>query len=210
MDHSTFSGFRRFGKYLRKWDMEFMATAMSPRWYFMDFYVYPPLIVLGLLVALDGGVGRMALSGGLVVLGLAVWTLAEYLIHRFAFHHFPGLQAVHLEHHAEPDGLHGSPTVVSVVAFAGLAFAPLWYLIGLPSAAALTVGVMMGYLAYAAVHYAVHHVTGLGPRWIRPQLRALIKAHAVHHHQFTSNFGVTTTLWDRVFGTYFVRDQSHP
>ena len=201
MDHSAFSGFRRFGQYLRKWDMEFMATAMSPRWFFMDFYIYPPLILLCLLVAFDGGTWQVVVSAGLAVLGLAIWTLAEYLIHRFGFHHMPGLKPVHLQHHAEPMGLHGSPALVTVMVFALLAFAPLWYLIGMAYAAALTAGLMLGYLAYVAVHYAVHHVSGLGPGWIRPRLRMLIRAHAVHHHKFECNFGVTTTLWDRVFGT---------
>ena len=186
---------------MRKWDMGFLATSMSPRWFFMDFYVYPPLIVLALAVAFDGSVARVAASSGLVAFGLLVWTLAEYLIHRFAFHHFPGLKAVHLEHHAEPTGLHGSPTVATVLAFAALALLPLWYLTDLPTAAAGTAGLMTGYLAYVAVHWCVHNVDSLGPRWIRPQMRALIRAHAVHHHKFTCNFGVTTTLWDRVFGT---------
>ena len=64
---------------------------------------------------------------------------------------------------------------------------------------------MLGYLAYVGVHYALHHVNSLGPTWLpaslRVWLRNLIRAHAVHHHQTQYNFGVTTTIWDRVFGT---------
>ncbi len=201
MNHSAILGFRRITEYVRKHDMGFLSTAMSPRWFFMDFYVYPPLILLALLVAFDGGPWRIAGSVVLVGVGVLVWTLAEYLIHRFAFHHFPGFKAAHLEHHAEPAGLHGSPTVVTVLVFAVLALTPLWYVWGLQTAAALTAGLMLGYLAYVGVHYAVHHVTSLGPSWIRPQLRALVRAHAVHHHKTEHNFGVTTTFWDRVFGT---------
>ena len=201
MDHSAVSMYRRFNEFVRRKDLGFLATAMSPRWFFMDFYVYPPLIVLCLLLAFDGGVARAVLSVGLVGLGLLVWTLAEYLIHRYGFHHVPGLKAAHLAHHADPTGLHGSPTVVSVLVFAVLALAPLWYLIGLSSAAAGTAGLMLGYLAYVGVHYAVHNLASLGPGWIRPQVRGLVRAHAVHHHQSRFNFGVTTTLWDRVFGT---------
>lgn len=205
MDHSAVSIYRRFNEYVRKKDLGFLATAMSPRWFFMDFYVYPPLIVLCLLLAFDGGVLQAVLSVGLVGLGLLVWSLAEYLIHRYGFHHVPGLKEAHLAHHADPEGLHGSPTAVTVLVFAVLAFAPLWYLIGVASAAAGTAGLMLGYLAYVGVHYAVHHFAGLGPRWLGPRLRVamrdLIRAHAVHHHQLRYNFGVTTTLWDRVFGT---------
>ncbi len=201
MDQLAVSVWRRVADWLRKTDTGFLATAMSPRWFFMDFYVYPPLIVLALLAAFKGGWGGAVLSVGLVGLGVAVWTLAEYLIHRFGFHHVPGLKAAHLAHHADPAGLHGSPTVVTVLVFGGLVFLPLLGLAGLAPAAALTAGVMLGYLAYVALHYAVHHAGSLGPGWIRGQMRVLIRAHAVHHHQVRYNFGVTTTLWDRVFGT---------
>ena len=198
MDHLAVSAWRRVADWLRKVDTGFLATAMSPRWFFMDFYVYPPLILLAMLVAFEGG-GLWSVP--LLAVGVAVWTLAEYLIHRFGFHHVPGLKAMHLEHHADPAGLHGSPTVVTVLVFGVLAFLPLWGLVGLAPAAGLTAGVMLGYLAYVAVHYVVHHAASLGPGWLRGQMRALIRAHAVHHHQVRFNFGVTTTLWDRVFGT---------
>ena len=205
MEHSAKTLVKRFNEYLRRLDLGFLATAMSPRWYFMDFYVYPPLIMLCLATAFDGGPWQIALSFVLVPTGVLVWTLAEYLIHRFAFHHFPGLKPMHMEHHAKPEGLHGSPTLVTVLVFAVLAFLPLWYLTNLAMAAALTAGLMAGYVAYVAVHYALHHVTSLGPRWMSPdmrlRLRNLVKAHAVHHHQLSYNFGVTTTFWDWVFGT---------
>lgn len=201
MDHLAVSMWRRAANWLRKHDTGFLATAMSPRWFFMDFYVYPPMIVLALLVAFDGGWGQAVQSAGLVVLGGVVWTLAEYLIHRFGFHHLPGLKAAHMAHHADPAGLHGSPTVVTVLVFAGLVALPLWWVAGLAPAAALTAGAMLGYLWYVTVHYVVHHAGSLGPGWLRGGMRALIRAHAVHHHQTRWNFGVTTTLWDRVFGT---------
>ena len=178
---------------------------MSPRWFFMDFYVYPPLIVLCLMLAFDGGPARVALSIVQVGLGLLIWTLAEYLIHRFGFHHVPGLMEVHLEHHAEPEGLHGSPTLVTVLVFVALALLPLWYVTSLATAAALTAGLTTGYLAYVGVHWAVHHAGMFGSgetgSRARKALRGLIRAHAVHHHQTGYNFGVTTVIWDRVFGT---------
>lgn len=203
MERSEVSWIRRLGDYARRKDLGFLATAMSPRWFFMDFYVYPPLIVLclGLALDFDGSGERLLQAAGLVAIGLLVWTLAEYLIHRFAFHHVPGLMDVHLEHHAEPTGLHGSPTVVTVLVFGLLVLLPLWGVSDLAVAAALTAGLMTGYLAYVTVHYVVHNAESPGPGWVRPTLRYLRRAHAVHHHQFAYNFGVTTTIWDRVFGT---------
>jgi sterol desaturase/sphingolipid hydroxylase (fatty acid hydroxylase superfamily) len=202
MDYLSETLVRRFNEFLRKKDLALLATEMSPRWFFMDFYIYPPLIAL----ALAGAFWRhdpwqWLVSGLLIVVGLVVWTLAEYLIHRFGFHHVPGLKAAHMAHHADPEGLHGSPTVLTVLAFAALAFAPLCGLFGPTVASAVTAGLMAGYLAYVTVHWVVHHAENLGPRWMRARLRWLIRAHAVHHHQSEWNFGVTTSLWDRVFGT---------
>lgn len=59
-------------------------------------------------------------------------------------------------------------------------------------------GFLVGYGAFLFVHYAVHHWT------IRPTdtLYRLKMMHAAHHRLDDVNYGVTTTLWDRVFGTY--------
>jgi sterol desaturase/sphingolipid hydroxylase (fatty acid hydroxylase superfamily) len=205
MDHSADSYFGRIRRLAGRSDFGFLATAMSPRWYFMDFYVYPPLILLCLVAGFSGDVWQDAGSALLVAAGLLAWTLAEYLIHRFAFHHMPLVKDAHLEHHAEPEGLHGSPTLVSVLVFGLLAFLPLGWMFDLATAAALTAGLMMGYLAYVGVHYLIHHPallgTGEAGSRARKALRALIRAHGVHHHQTGYNFGVTTLIWDRVFGT---------
>lgn len=210
MNLSSYSRLKWLEGLRQRKDMGFLATDMSPRWYFLDFYVYPPLVLICLGLAFDdAGLGRAALSVLQVAAGLAVWTLAEYVIHRFAFHHLPLVMDAHLEHHAEPEGLHGSPTLVTVMVFAGLAFVPLWWALSLASAAALTAGLMLGYLAYVGVHYLLHHPALLGQgeagSRARKALRGLLRAHAVHHHQPGFNFGVTTLVWDRVFGTLHKR-----
>lgn len=210
MDLSTRSPVKWLDGLRKRKDMGFLSTEMTPRWFFLDFYVYPPLVLLGLVLAFDDAdLARAALSVLLVLGGLVVWTLAEYLIHRFAFHHVPLVMDAHLEHHAEPEGLHGSPTLVTVAVFLVGAFLPLWWAFSLATAGALTAGLMLGYLAYVGVHYLVHHPSLLGTgeagSRARKALRGLIRAHAVHHHQIGFNFGVTTMFWDRVFGTLHKR-----
>lgn len=206
MNLSSYSRLKWLEDLRRHKDMGFLATEMSPRWFFLDFYLYPPLVLICLVMAFDDAdLERAVLSALQVAAGLAVWTLAEYLIHRFAFHHAPGLKTVHLEHHAEPEGLHGSPTLVTVMVFVGLGFLPLLWVFSLATAAALTAGLMLGYLAYVGVHFLVHHPALLGQgeagSRARKALRGLIRGHAVHHHQPGFNFGVTSLIWDRVFGT---------
>lgn len=173
-----------------------MLSAEMPAWaFFLDFVVYPPLILLCLVLAFgpQGGLGSVAM----IVLGLLGWSLAEYLIHRFAFHHAPVLQQIHLAHHDAPRELNGTPTLVTVAVFYGLVYWPLTWVLRAEWAAAVTAGVLLGYLAYVGVHYVVHHLGSGGRAW----LRRLIRLHAVHHHDVAHNFGVTSPLWDWVFGT---------
>ena len=201
MDHSLAARgarLRHFAQAAQARLLQLFASEM-PAWaFFLDFAVYPPLIVLCLTLAF-GNAGLVQGMLGLLMLasGLAIWTLAEYLIHRFAFHHAPLLKPIHMAHHHAPRDLNGTPTVFTVILFYLLVYLPLSALFGQQLAAAGVAGVMAGYLAYVAVHYVVHH---LGSGGLKP-LRRLIKLHAVHHHDTKHNFGVTTGLWDRVFGT---------
>ena len=63
---------------------------------------------------------------------------------------------------------------------------------------AATAGLVSGYLWYVFVHYATHHWRlRRGSYLYRARLR-----HARHHHlSHSGNFGVTTSVWDHVFGT---------
>jgi sterol desaturase/sphingolipid hydroxylase (fatty acid hydroxylase superfamily) len=57
-------------------------------------------------------------------------------------------------------------------------------------------GFMTGYLVYASIHIAVHK------RKVPKILKAQYRHHALHHYKYPGKaFGVSTTLWDRVFGT---------
>lgn len=175
---------------------------ISPTWarrlFFLDFLVFPLAIFLCLLAAAwnERGVSYPALAL-LYAFGYAAWTLIEYLMHRFVFHHFPVFTAMHLAHHEAPHELIGTPTFVTLAAFAALIFWPTYEFAGLEQASALSAGMMSGYLAYVTVHYIVHNVGSRGVSWMKP----LIKLHAVHHHDIHHNFGVTTAFWDRAFGT---------
>ena len=57
----------------------------------------------------------------------------------------------------------------------------------------------IGYAAYEYVHYACHQlpVTSRIGRYIR-------RHHGIHHYRDeTVNFGVTSPLWDYIFGTIY-------
>ena len=174
---------------------------MSKCAYFAEFIVLPGL--LGALTIAACNFSEASLLGWLLAFfaGVAVWPPLEYLIHRIAFHHVQPFVALHLEHHQAPLALIGAPPWASVVA-AILVLLPLWSLIGLPAATGATAGLSTGYLFYVLVHYAVHHRRPKRGSYLQ---RAQVR-HLRHHHMPESgNFGVTTGLWDRCFGTVIGR-----
>ena len=58
-------------------------------------------------------------------------------------------------------------------------------------------GMILGYLSYELVHYAIHR-----SKWFRVYLRPLVRHHLYHHHKDDGRcYGVTTPLWDWIFGT---------
>lgn len=137
------------------------------------------------------------------VLGWAVWTLLEYAVHRFILHGLPPFNRWHSEHHHRPTALICAPTVLSVGLIAGFFFLPLAWGWGVSVAMSLTLGLTLGYLAYAVLHHATHHWRARGAWLKRRKLW-----HAQHHRSTSADptskqayFGVSSGFWDHVFGT---------
>jgi sterol desaturase/sphingolipid hydroxylase (fatty acid hydroxylase superfamily) len=179
---------------------------LSKASYYADFVVYP-VAVLALAGTGLHGQATESRVGWLVafLVGLTAWTLIEYVLHRFVFHHFPVFADQHNLHHQDSIAYFGTPTWLSLMAFGALGFVPLWWGAGLVIASGAMAGLMLGYLCYVSVHHAVHHWR-LGPDSLlyRAKLR-----HAHHHYACDEqNFGVTTGFWDAVFRTAFDRRSS--
>lgn len=172
---------------------------MSRLAYFAEFLIFPPLVLLLSALAFGRAVPPRPASWALLYLaGLIAWTLFEYLLHRFVFHHAPVLASLHERHHESPQELIGTPAWVSVALGLVAVGGPCWATLGFDLATAATAGMATGYLCYVLVHYAIHHWQ---PRPGSYLYRAR-RRHALHHHfADDGNFGVTTALWDHVFGT---------
>ena len=142
--------------------------------------------------------------------GVFAWTLTEYGLHRFVFHFRPRTPwqerlsfLFHGVHHAQPRSKTRlvMPPVVSIPL--ALLFYGLYYLlVGVALGAGhwiapLFSGFVSGYLIYDMFHYAMHHVP-----MRRGALRWLRRHHMFHHTQTPDlRFGVSSPLWDVVFGT---------
>jgi sterol desaturase/sphingolipid hydroxylase (fatty acid hydroxylase superfamily) len=173
---------------------------------FFSFWAYPPLSGLFLYW---GGVQSPARNvveyPVLIVYGILLWTLVEYLMHRFLFHPGNGweslarvAEALHGVHHRRPR----DPN--EILASARTSIPPSVVIIGLVWIASRSIfttagvmsGVWMGFVYYEWVHYRVHMTNASG----------LIDWHRRHHfhHHFVDErrcFGITSPLWDVVLGT---------
>jgi sterol desaturase/sphingolipid hydroxylase (fatty acid hydroxylase superfamily) len=175
-------------------------------------HLVPVVIFLPAIVLLFAtGVGRVGLLASLAyaVGGYALWTLAEYWIHRVIFHFEPeeGFGArlhwmVHGVHHDHPnDPLRLVMPPAASVPLALLFYALFWLVLGADRAFAFGAGFLAGYLAYDMIHYHLHHHTPRtrAGRWLR-------ELHMRHHFQDDERgFGISAPYWDRVFGTMHVR-----
>ncbi len=171
-------------------------------------HLVPVVIFLPAIVILFAfGVSRVGwlASLGLAVGGYALWTLAEYWIHRVIFHFEPerGIGArlhwmIHGVHHDHPnDPLRLVMPPAASVPLALLFYAAFYLVLGADLAFAFGAGFLAGYLAYDMIHYHLHHHsprTRFG-KWLR-------ELHMRHHFQDDERgFGVSAPYWDRVFGT---------
>jgi len=169
------------------------------------FVVYVP-VVLALFYRTYARQVPALTAVGLVLGGILMWTLTEYVLHRYVFHwtgpekwkqrvHFL-LHGVHHDFPNDKDRLVmplGSSLPMAVVFYS-----LFYFLLGGPHLAEpLFAGLTIGYLCYDGTHFAVHHfkqTTAVG-KWVR-------RHHMVHHHaDHEGGFGVSSPLWDLVFRT---------
>lgn len=143
---------------------------------------------------------------GLFLVGLFIWTFSEYVLHRFVFHFHPTSEwgqklhfVMHGVHHDYPNDSKRlvMPPILSIL-IAIPFFALYYYGFGGEGATyAAFSGMVVGYLCYDMLHYAVHHA-----KWKNSYFENLKKAHMAHHFVHPDQvYGVSSNFWDYVFGT---------
>lgn len=138
--------------------------------------------------------------------GAFMWTLLEYLIHRFLGHQKKGTTPVrreHQQHHAKAH--YFSPIykkVLLAVLFLGASTLITSFIFSFTQGLVFSTGLAGMYFLYEITHRRFHIKDPL----IRYGLR-MRKHHFYHHFGNPKlNHGVTTAIWDRVFGTFFKAD----
>ncbi|SHM52916.1 Fatty acid hydroxylase superfamily protein [Cyclobacterium lianum] len=139
-----------------------------------------------------------------VFAGFLVFTFVEYLLHRYVYHMVPDTRfkdklqyAMHGVHHDYPrdkDRLALPPFITGM--YAVILYFLFDFMMG-ETALYFLPGFLMGYALYLGIHYLVH-------AYQPPKnfLKTLWVNHAIHHYKDPDvAFGVSTPLWDYVFGT---------
>jgi sterol desaturase/sphingolipid hydroxylase (fatty acid hydroxylase superfamily) len=174
-----------------------------------------PLVIWGMYLPMIIGFPwyatvRFSFNGLTVMLlfiaGMFFWSLFEYIIHRFVFHLIAESERaqkivyiLHGNHHEYPRDKERlfMPPVPSLI-IASIIFLIMYSLMG-NIVFLFFPGFMLGYLMYGTMHYAIH---AWNPpfKWMKP----LWRNHHLHHYKNEGlGYGVSSTLWDHVFGTMF-------
>ena len=167
--------------------------------------VYLPFSV-AFLWAASSRLGVPAIVG-LTIAGYLLWTLSEYVFHRYLFHWEPPgkigerihflLHGIHHVHPNDPLRLVMPPLMSVPMMF--IAYGVGRVLFGADFVLPMMAGFIVGYVIYDEIHFHLHHRT---PRTkLEAKLRRL---HMLHHFRDPDRgYGVSAPWWDSVFGTAY-------
>ena len=186
-----------------------LLEGLSKVHFTVPLYIFVPVIAFCIYKYTQTGLGIL-LFIELFISGLFIWTLVEYIMHRFVFHYEPAdkpwAQRMHFifhgVHHDYPSDAKRLvlPPSMSIPLATGFYFLfnailPTNYVWGFFPA------FILGYLFYDISHYAIHHFNFKGNIW-----KKIKQHHMLHHYQDPAKgYGVSSPLWDKIFRSDFLK-----
>jgi 4-hydroxysphinganine ceramide fatty acyl 2-hydroxylase len=186
-----------------------LLEALSKVHFLVPVFIFVPVILVSTYLALFvKQIGIIAYIEYFII-GLFVWSFVEYIMHRFVFHYVPknkfGLRlhfifhGVHHDYPSDAKRLVLPPSVsiplATIFYFLFNAILPANYVFG------FFPGFILGYLFYDISHYAIHHFNFKGNIW-----KKIKQHHMLHHYQSPDKgYGVSSPLWDKIFGSDFIK-----
>ncbi len=185
--------------------------------YFQHYTIQAYLLLAALSLAAAVLLAPPTLPGALLSAGAAIilYPLIWYLLHRFVLHGkwmwrsrllSPTWKRIHYDHHQDPNhlevlfgALHTTlPTLVLVTA-------PVGFLLGGPGGALVAFATGLLTTCFYEFAHCIQHLSYKPKnRW----LADMKKRHMAHHfHDETGNFGITSFWPDRLFGTFYEREE---
>lgn len=191
--------------HVRLFDSPWLEMFTKTYWWIIPALWGPVAVVFLIRGFINAGIFGGVVGFGI---GLLLWTLLEYILHRFIFHSEERLPdsrwwitlhfLIHGIHHAFPaDDLRlvFPPALAAILA---VLLKSLYNSI-FPEdySDILFAGTGIGYIIYDVFHYHIHHITPGNPYVI------FMKAYHMHHHYRIPDrgFGVSNKLWDIILDT---------
>ncbi|KAF9425525.1 fatty acid alpha-hydroxylase [Podila epigama] len=175
-------------------------------WYAIPLF-WLPIIAYNSHRSLQEGL-RNEQTATLFFAGMILWTLTEYVLHRFLFHlddYLPdttfwqvGHFLLHGIHHYLPmDRLRLVMPPLLAVAIAIPINKLVHTMFPMPHAYAIMSGLLFGYVLYDMTHYYLHHA-----KVFKIHFQEMKTYHLAHHYKnFEGGYGITSKFWDKVFNT---------
>jgi sterol desaturase/sphingolipid hydroxylase (fatty acid hydroxylase superfamily) len=190
---------------IRMFKSDFMES-LSKVHFAVPLFIFIPAIFIFTYKAFAAGVNLLNF-GLYFLLGLAVWTITEYIMHRFIFHYHPTSEfgkkmhfIFHGVHHDYPRDKKRLvlPPSVSIPLATGFYFLFATFLSS-QLLFSFFPGFLLGYLIYDMLHYAMHHHN------FKSGIMKRVKQHHMLHHynEPTKGFGVSSSLWDIILRSGF-------
>ncbi|CAM6122139.1 unnamed protein product [Calypogeia fissa] len=175
------------------------------KWWVIPLIWVPVAVVMFYMSLVVEKVPLYRLPGNCAV-GVVIWTLLEYLLHRFVFHmktssywgntlHY-FLHGFHHKHPMDGARLVFPPAITLLIAITiwvtvGDWFAPYRHRLSMYAAG------LLAYVVYDLTHYYLHFGTAFND-----ETRKMKRYHLNHHFKDQTNgYGITTTMWDSLFRT---------
>ena len=193
---------------VRMFKSDFLES-LSKVHFLVPVFIFIPVIGYFIYEAFEKSIGLLTFFE-MFALGLFIWTLVEYVMHRFLFHYMPPdkpwAQRLHFifhgVHHDYPSDakrlvLPPSVSIPLAAAFYFLfnAILPVNSIYGFFPA------FLLGYLFYDESHYAIHHFNFKGSIW-----KKIKQHHMLHHYSDPGKgYGVSSPLWDKIFRSDFIK-----
>jgi sterol desaturase/sphingolipid hydroxylase (fatty acid hydroxylase superfamily) len=184
---------------------------------YFQYYAIQAYLLLTVAAVWVAAVYPTTLAKGALAAGFAVaaYPLAWYLLHRYVLHGQWMFKSqvtarvwkrIHYDHHQDPNHLEilfgALYTTLPTIALLTI---PVGYAIGGVGAAAVAfAGGLLMTCFYEFCHCIQHLPYKPKSKWLA-EMKARHMAH--HFHDESGNFGITTFAWDRLFGTFYDREE---
>ena len=173
---------------------------------FIIFCLLYEITLFSIVIRYNLSLGRAILYG---ILGLPVWFLFEYALHRFIFHFASEKRIIkrlvyifHGNHHIQPN--HPCRTLMPIIVTLPVSLLIWWLfssMLGFGLGSALFLGFFTGYVFYDCMHFATHNFR------MKTFPLSIWKRHHLLHHHLTEehNYSISLPWLDILFRTHFKR-----